>query len=117
MLPYIGTSTAWASVFLLGNTASYVLSTKATRRPYGYGRDLMMKVEYNGYRIWAILQTSGRYRAWFFNSPVAAMDHVIPVIEGHTEAEAINKAVQFLDGIPELYRPRQRRAVARRRVG
>jgi hypothetical protein len=77
----------------------------------------MLKAEYNGYRIWAILQTTGRYRAWFFNSPVGAIDHVIPVIEGHTEAEAINKAVKFLDGIPEVYRSRQHSVAARRLVG
>ena len=74
----------------------------------------MMKVEYNGYRIWSILQTSGKYRVWFFNSPVAVTDHVNPVIEGDTEAEAINKAIKLLDG---MYWHRQRSAIDRRRVG
>jgi hypothetical protein len=74
----------------------------------------MMKIEYNGYRIWAILQTSGKYRVWFFNSPVVVTDHVMPVIEGDTETEAINKAIKFLDG---MYRHRQRSATDRRRVG
>jgi hypothetical protein len=61
----------------------------------------MMKVEYKGYRVWAILQTSGKYRACFFNFPVADVSRVI---EGHTEAEAITNAKQFLDGGPEQRR-------------
>jgi hypothetical protein len=62
----------------------------------------MMKFEYKGYHVWATLQTSGKYRAWFFfNFPVADVSRVI---EGKTESEAINKAKQFLDGGPEQRR-------------
>jgi hypothetical protein len=57
----------------------------------------MMKVEYKGYRVWAILQTSRKYRAWFYDSPVSVMADVGPVIEGDTEAQAINKAIRFID--------------------
>jgi len=75
----------------------------------------MMKVEYKGYRVWATLQTSGKYRAWFFNSPVTVMANVSPGIEGDTEAHAINKAAKFIDA--RLQRPQQRSAIAGRRVG
>ena len=71
----------------------------------------MTKVEYKGYRVWAILQTSGKYRAWFYNYPVSTMTDVSRVIEGDTEA--IHKATQFLDGRPEL-RGLQRNAIAGR---
>jgi len=75
----------------------------------------MTKVEYKGYRVWAILQTSGKYRAWFYDSPVSTMADVSRVIEGDTEAEAILKATQFIDGRPELRRL-QRHAIAGRWV-
>ena len=75
----------------------------------------MMKVEYKGYRVWAILQTSGRYRAWFFYSSVMA--DVTPVIEGDTEAQAINKAIKFIDARPKLHGPQRRGAIAGRRAG
>ena len=74
----------------------------------------MMKVEYKGYRVWAILQTSGKYRAWVYDSPVNVMAGVRPVIEGDTEAEAIDKAIEFLDGRPERRVPQRRRVVAGR---
>jgi hypothetical protein len=72
----------------------------------------MMKVEYKGYRVWAILQTSGKFRAWFFNSPVSVMADVSPVIEGDTEAQAINKAIQFIDQRLQQRRPLWRSVVA-----
>ena len=75
----------------------------------------MKKVEYKGYRVWAILQTSGKYRAWFYNYPVSTMAEFSRPIEGDTEAEAIHKATQFLDGRPELPRL-QRNAIAGRWV-
>ena len=65
----------------------------------------MLKVKYKGYRVWAILQTSGKYRAYFLKSPVtgdAKLDFSA-VIEGDNEAEAIAKATDFLDTIPEPY--------------
>ena len=64
----------------------------------------MLKVKYKGYRIWAILQTNGKYRAYFLKSPVAvdAGVDISRVIEGVNQAEAIAKAKEFLDGIPEL---------------
>src|SRR5215475_12686962 len=67
-------------------------------------RDLMIKIQHNGFRIWAILQTSGKYRAFFIKPPVGAdaMVDVSPVIEGDTQAEAIDKAKKFVDGTPEL---------------
>ena len=77
----------------------------------------MMKVEYKGYRVWAILQTSGKYRAWFFNSPVSVMAEVSRSIEGETEAEAINKAIQFIDGSAERRSPQRRSVVAGRWAG
>src|SRR5215471_14362838 len=72
-------------------------------------RDLMIKIEHKGFRIWAILQTSGEYRAFFIKPPVAgdAMADVSPLIEGETQAEAIDKARKFLDGMPELQRSAQ----------
>jgi len=75
----------------------------------------MTKVEYKGYRVWAILQTSGKYRAWFYKFPVSTMADVSRVIEGDTEAEAILKATQFLDGWPEP-RKLQRNSIAGRWV-
>jgi hypothetical protein len=63
----------------------------------------MTKVEYKGYRVWATLQASGKYRAWFFNS-VGVIADVSRVIEADTEVEAINKAKQFLDGGQEQRR-------------
>jgi hypothetical protein len=74
----------------------------------------MMKVEYKGYRVWAILQTSGKYRAWFYDSPASIMADVSPVIEGDTESQAISKAIQFLDGRPEQRRPQRRSVVVGR---
>ena len=70
----------------------------------------MMKVEYKGYRVWAILQTSGKYRAWFYDSPVSVMADVRPVIEGETEAKAISKAIQFIDDRLAQNRPQRRSA-------
>ena len=64
----------------------------------------MLKAKYKGYRIWAILQTSGKYRAYFLKSPVtgdAKLDFNA-VIEGDNQAEAIAKAKDFLDTISEL---------------
>ena len=64
----------------------------------------MLKAKYKGYRIWAILQTSGKYRACFLKSPVtldAKLDFSA-VIEGDNQAEAIAKAKDFLNTIPEL---------------
>ena len=78
------------------------------------GETFMMKAEYKGYRIWAILQTSGKYRAWFFNSPVSVMADVSRLIEGETEAEAINKAIQFIDSRTERRRTLRRSIVAGR---
>jgi hypothetical protein len=72
----------------------------------------MMKVEYRGYRIWAILQTSGKYRAWFYLSPL--MTDVRPVIEGDTEAQAIDKAIKFIDGREKVHRTQPRGAIAGR---
>ena len=63
----------------------------------------MLKAKYKGYRIWAILQTSGKYRAYFLKSPAfgdAKLDF-IAVIEGDNQGEAIAKAKDFLDKIPE----------------
>jgi hypothetical protein len=68
----------------------------------------MIKVEYKGYRIWAILQTSGRYRAWFFTSLVSDMSRGI---EGDTEAEAIDKATKFIDA-SRLHKTPHRSAIA-----
>jgi hypothetical protein len=64
----------------------------------------MLKVKYKGYRIWAILQTSGKYRACFLKSPVtgdAKLDFS-SVVEGDSQVEAVAKAKDFLDTIPEL---------------
>ena len=63
----------------------------------------MLKAKYKGYCIWAILQTSGKYRAYFLKSPVAgdAKLDFSAVIEGDNQAEAIAKAKHFLDKIPE----------------
>jgi len=64
----------------------------------------MLKIKYKGYRIWAILQTTGKYRACFLKSPAAAdsKPDVSSVIEGDTQADAIAKAKEFLDGVPAL---------------
>ena len=64
----------------------------------------MIKIQHEGFRIWAILQTSGKYRAFFVKPPVAgdATADVSPVIKGDTQAEAIDNARKFLDGMPEL---------------
>ena len=68
----------------------------------------MIKIRHKGFRIWAILQTSGKYRAFFIKPPVAGdATAVSPVIEGDTQAEAIDKARKFLDGMPELQRSAQ----------
>jgi len=64
----------------------------------------VLKVKYKGYRIWAILQMNGKYRAHFLRSP-GAIDvrvDINRIIEGDNQAEAIAKAKEFLDGIPEL---------------
>ena len=65
----------------------------------------MMKDQYKGYRIWAILQTNGKFRACFFRSPIAtnAKADISPVIEGDTQSQAIAKARDFLDHMPELH--------------
>jgi hypothetical protein len=65
----------------------------------------MMKDQYKGYRIWAILQTNGKYRACFFKSPIAinAKVDITPVIEGDSQNDAIGKARDFLDRMPELH--------------
>jgi hypothetical protein len=72
----------------------------------------MMKVEYKGYRIWAILQTNGKYRACLIKSPVTfdAKTDTSRVIEGDNQGEAIAKAKVFLDGIPDPNWMRQRAA-------
>ena len=59
-----------------------------------------MKVNYKGYRIWAILQTNGKYRAQFYKSVKAGRIKVDigPPIEAETEDQAIAKAKEFLDG-------------------
>jgi len=65
----------------------------------------MVKVQHKGYRIWAILQTTGSYRAYFVKPPVTvAKADTDPAIEGETQAEAINRARGFIDGLPELNR-------------
>jgi hypothetical protein len=71
----------------------------------------MMKVEYKGYRVCAILQTSGKYRAWFYDSPVMAVSRVI---EGDTEGEAINRAIKFLESRQERRTPQRQSVVAGR---
>jgi len=70
---------------------------------------MIMKVEYKGYRIWAILQTNGKYRACLIKPPVTfdANTDNSRVIEGNNQSEAIAKAKGFLDGIPEPIRFRQ----------
>jgi hypothetical protein len=67
----------------------------------------MVRVQYKGYRIWAIFQTNGKYRAWFYDSPLGIMADVTRVIEGDTESRAIKKAIQFLDDRPEQCRPQR----------
>ena len=69
----------------------------------------MIKIQHKGFRIWAILQTSGKYRSFFIKPPFAgdATTDVSPVIEGDTQAEAIDKVRKFLDGMPELRRSAQ----------
>ena len=65
----------------------------------------LMKVEYKGYRIWAILQKNGQYRAHLLKSLAAIdakPDFSSPLIEAETESEAIAKAKEFLDGIGEF---------------
>ena len=76
----------------------------------GIEGDPIMKVEYKGYRIWAILQTNGKYRACLIKPPVTLDTKAdnSRVIEGDNQTEAIAKAKIFLDGNPELNRPRQR---------
>jgi len=65
----------------------------------------MVKVQHKGYRIWAILQTTGSYRAYFVKPPVTVANaDAGPVIEGETQAEAVNGAREFIDGLPELNR-------------
>ena len=65
----------------------------------------MVKVQHKGYRIWAILQTTGSYRAYFVKPPVTlAKADAGPVIEGERQAEAINAAREFINGLPELNR-------------
>jgi hypothetical protein len=66
----------------------------------------MMKILHKGYRIWAILQTNGKYRAYFVKPPVAddAEGNDALVIEGETQAEAIDSAREFLDGLLESSR-------------
>lgn len=64
----------------------------------------MMKIKYKGYRIWAILQTNGNYRACLLKSP-APLDAKVdtgPQLEAENQTEAIAKAKKFLDAIPEL---------------
>jgi hypothetical protein len=65
---------------------------------------LMLKVKYKGYRIWAILQTNGKYRACLVKSPATldAKTDISRLIEGDDQGEAIAKAKEFLDGFPEL---------------
>lgn len=69
----------------------------------------MIKIQHKGFRIWAILQTSGKFRAFFIKPPVAADATAdgSPVIEADTQAEAIDKARKFLDSMPELRRSAQ----------
>ena len=64
----------------------------------------MLKVKYKGYRIWAILQTNGKYRAWLVKSPATldAKTDISRLIEGDDQGEAIAKAKEFLDGFPDL---------------
>jgi hypothetical protein len=60
-----------------------------------------MKVEYKGYRIWAILQTNGKYRACFLKSLTGTDDKTdvcFPLIEAETERKAIAQAKKLLDG-------------------
>jgi hypothetical protein len=66
----------------------------------------MMKVQHKGYRIWAILQATGSYRAYFIKPPVAvdAKPDASPIIEGETQADAIDRAREFIDGLTELNR-------------
>ena len=73
----------------------------------------MMKIQHKGYRIWVILQTNGKYRAYFVKLPVAvgAKTNDALVIEGETQAEAIDSAREFLDGLPESSRTSQRTSV------
>ena len=65
-----------------------------------------MKILHKGYRVWAILQTNGKYRAYFVKPPVAvdSKTNDALVIEGETQAEAITRAREFIDGLPELNR-------------
>ena len=69
----------------------------------------MIKIQHKGFRIWAILQMSGKYRAFFIKPPVAGdlTANVSPVIEADTQAEAIDKARKLLDGMPEPRRSAQ----------
>ena len=60
----------------------------------------MTKFRHKGYRIWAILQTNGKYRAWFLKSQTAvdAKVDINYLIEGDNQIETIAKAKAFLDG-------------------
>jgi hypothetical protein len=63
----------------------------------------MMKIKYKGYRIWAILQTNGKYRACLLQSPAplnAAEVYAGPLIEGENQVDVIGMAKEFLDTIP-----------------
>ena len=63
-----------------------------------------MKIEYKGYRVWAILGQNGKYVARFVKSPTVTdgrADVKSPLIEAETEREAIARAKKFLD---ELYK-------------
>ena len=65
----------------------------------------LMKVNYKGYRIWAILQKNGKYRAHFYKSRKAAqirIDIGSPRLEAETEEQTVVKAKEFLDGFVEL---------------
>jgi hypothetical protein len=59
------------------------------------------------------LQTNGKYRAYFVKPPVAvdAKTNDAPVIEGETQAEAIDSAREFIDGLPKSSRTSQRTSV------
>src|SRR5215475_7916885 len=99
------TPTEIASSLWMLHTLLYASPANASRRasPRRLGRDLMIKIQHKGFRIWAILQTSEKYRAFFIKPPVTSdvTADASPVIEGDTQAEAIDKARKFLDGMPE----------------
>ena len=65
----------------------------------------MKKIEYKGYRVWAILEKNGKYVARFVKSPTVTdrrADVTSPLIEAETEREAIARAKKFLDDLSEL---------------